>query len=121
MPKYYTLENAEEIYDNADIFSGGIILEEDEEHQIILDGPYIRIAELGIDIYPGQYLNYDEEEDEYFPDFTIYVFMDEGSFDVVYDEGYTSLFAAVHNFTRRQNYENSINSLKCEVLGLELA
>lgn len=120
MPKY-TLEIAEEIYDNADFYSGGIILEEDEDHQIILDGPFIRIAELGIDIYPGLYSNYDEEEKEYLPDFTIYLFMDEGSFDVVYDEGYTSLFAAVHNFMRRQGNENSVNLLKCEVLGLELA
>lgn len=96
------METIEDAYDAID-FVEGFLLEEDEEHQIWLDGPYIRVPVLDIDIYPGQYLQYDEEEQAYLSDFTIFVFMKLGTKEVLYDEGYTSLEAAIHNYRRINN------------------
>lgn len=98
----YTLETIEEAYDELEL-EDSFLLEEDDDHQIWLDGPFIRIEALQVDIYPGQYLVFDEEEGEYMPDFSIYVFMKIGTKQVVYDEGYTSFGAAVHNFIRRNS------------------
>lgn len=96
----YTIDTVEEGYDELEL-EEGFLLEKDEDHQIWLDGPFIRVPALNIDIYPGQYLQYDEDEDEFMPDFSIYVFMKLGTKEVVYDEGYTSFGAAVHNYSRR--------------------
>ena len=95
----------------------GFLLEEDEDHQIWLDGPFIRVPALNIDIYPGQYLQYDEDEQEFMPDFSIYVFMKLGTKEVVYDEGYTSFGAAVHNYSRRniEHQELNVTTLQYEL------
>lgn len=63
-----------------------------------LDWPFIRVPALAIDIYPGQYLLYDEEDNDYYADFVIYVFMKLVTKEIVYDEGYTSFGTDVHNY-----------------------
>lgn len=110
----YTLDTIEEAYDDLDL-TDSFLLEEDSDHQIWLDGAFIRIEQLEIDIYPGQYLVFDEEEQEYMPDFTIYVFMKRGTKEVVYDEGYTSFSAAVHNYSRMENEQIDVNKLVYEL------
>lgn len=92
------------------------LLEETEDHQIWLDGPFIRVKEMNIDIYPGQYLQYDETEEDYLPDFAIYVFMEQNTRNVLYDEGYTSFEAAIYNYARIIGIEENINSLSFELL-----
>ena len=104
----YTIDTVEEAYDELEL-EEGFLLEEDEDHQIWLDGPFIRVPALNIDIYPGQYLQYDEDEQEFMPDFSIYVFMKLGTKEVVYDEGYTSFGAAVHNYSRMHAEYEQIN------------
>ncbi|WP_341323469.1 hypothetical protein NSQ62_08320 [Solibacillus sp. FSL H8-0523] len=114
----YTLENIEDALsdvlceNNIDV----ILLEDELDHQIWLDGACIRIPELEIDIYSGAYYHFSEEEQEYNADFTIYVFMDLGTRDVIYDEGYTSLGAAVNNFLRGEYNSEKLLSLACEII-----
>lgn len=112
----YNLETVEEAYDELEP-EDGFLLEEDEDHQIWLDSSFIRVLELDIDIYPGQYLQYDESENDYYADFSIYVFMKMSTKDVVYDEGYTSFGAAVHNYSQMNDKYNelNVNELKYEL------
>ena len=112
----YTIDTVEEAYDELEM-EEGFLLEEDEDHQIWLDGPFIRVPALNIDIYPGQYLQYDEDEEDFFPDFSIYIFMKLGTKEVAYDEGYTSFSAAVHNYSRMSagNSDLNINELQFEL------
>lgn len=104
----YNLEAIEEAYHELEL-EDGFMLEEDEDHQIWLDGPFFRVPALIIDIYPGQYLQYDEDEEEFMPDFLIYVFMKLGTKEGVYDEGYTSFGAAVHNYSIMHAELNKLN------------
>lgn len=93
------------------------LLEEDADHQIWLDGPFIRVPQLKIDVYTGQYLVFDEDEEDYMPDFSIYVFMKLGTKEVVYDEGNSNLGAALNNYSRRyKEFEN----VQISQLALEL-
>ena len=52
---FYTIDTIEEAYDELEL-EEGFLLEKDGDHQIWLDGPFIRVPALNIDIYPGQYL-----------------------------------------------------------------
>lgn len=114
--KSFTLENVEEAFEEIEI-EDSFLLEEDETHQIWLDTTFIRVHELNIDIYFGQYLNYDEDEQDYYPDFSIYVFKELGSNTVLYDEGYSSFHADVHNFTRANfpDFSKNILNLTCTI------
>lgn len=69
------------------------------------------MPQLNVDIYPGQYLVFDENEGAFMPDFLINVFMKLGTKEVVYDEGYTSFGAAVHNYSRIENEQIVVNKL----------
>lgn len=99
----YTIDPVEEAYDELkleEIF----LLEEVKDHQVWLDGSFIRVTSLNIDIYPRKYLQYDKEE--YLTDFLIYLFIKLGTKEVVYDEDYTSFSAVLHNYNRMyQQYE----------------
>ena len=111
--KTYTLDEAEEQLD--ELLPDNVLWEDYETHQIWLDGPCIRIPELNVDIYPGVYCQFDEEENEFVPDFSIYVFMELGTKEYVYDEGYTSLGAAIHNYANRIGVTCDVYSLECEL------
>ena len=113
--KQYTLDEVDEVMDDVIGFSDPILWEDYDTHQIWLDGPCIRIPELEIDIYSGVYCYYDEEENEYIGDFTIYVFMEMETMEYLYDEGYTSIEAAIHNYAHRNGITCDVYALKCEI------
>ena len=100
----------------AELDAVGQVIEQSKEHRTCVDGPFLRIAALGVDVHPGTVDNFDEDEQDYIPDFTNYTFTDLGTTEVVYSEGYSSLGAALHNYSRLINLEISIDDLDVEVV-----
>lgn len=70
-----------------------------EISKIIVDGSFIYIKELGVNIHSALCCNYDEAEQEYVPDHSLYIFFDAIKNDLIYDEGVTCLEAAISNFS----------------------
>lgn len=61
-------------------------MEGKEDYQIVISGWWVQIPELGIQLYEGTYCNFDENEQEYMPDFSITVIKEEGEADWIYYE-----------------------------------
>ena len=71
------LHEAEEIISEMDLCHvPDDIMESEEDYRIVISGFRVYIPELGICIHEGVFCNYDEEEKEYLPDFSITVIMD---------------------------------------------
>ena len=71
------LHEAEEIISEMDLCHvPDDIMESEEDYRIVISGFRMYIPELGICIHEGVFCNYDEEEKEYLPDFSITVIMD---------------------------------------------
>lgn len=117
MQKQFTIEEVDEkLVDIIDDQEAILFEEESDSHQIWLTNVFIRIPEIRVDIYEGEYCQYDEEESSYNADFTIYIFKELGTDAVVYSEGYSSLTAAVTNYCSQNNLKISIDSLKCNLI-----
>ena len=113
MTNYYTIEEIENV--TSEIDNEGFIFEESEQHQIVLDSNYIHIKELGVDVYQGSYLLQDEEND-FYDDYTIFIFMETGTMNKVYEEGYTSLVAAITNYCHFNQKKVNTDTLKVELI-----
>lgn len=111
-----TLMSIEDRYCELELDDASL-LERTSNYEIWLDGPFIRIKELNVDIYPGVYCQYDELEDAYVPDFTIHVFRKIGTKEIVYDEGYSNIYAAINNYAKLINIAlQPIEQLKCKLI-----
>lgn len=112
--KYENLDEMLEEFYELDV-DDNFLLEETEDHQIWLDGPFIRILDLDVDVYMGQYLVH-REDDIYEADFEIYVFMKLGTREVVYDEGYSSLQSAIHNYCNLIGEKTDLEKMYLELV-----
>ncbi|MBF4500218.1 hypothetical protein IRY55_02485 [Savagea sp. SN6] len=97
-----------ELEESTDSF----LFEESEQHQILLGSNFIRVPELEVDIYQGSYLIFNEEEGEFYDDFSIFVFMETGTKKAVYDEGYTGLTGAITNYCHAKSKKVNFDNLK---------
>ena len=111
-----TLMSIEDIYCSLEL-DEAFLLEATCHYEIWLDGPFIRIQELDVDIYPGVYCQYDETDDDFIPDFTIHIFKRLGTNEVVYDEGCSTLYCAINNYIQLCNKKiASFEQLPCEII-----
>lgn len=113
----YTLDEIEDAFIEASEDTDSTLMEEEPgSHQIITSDTFIRIPELNIDIYEGNYCQWNEKEAIYYADFTIYIFKEIGTNNVVYDEGYSSLISALTNYCSINNIEHSMDELDYQII-----
>ena len=113
----YSLDMAEEVLlENIDEVDSTLLEEEAESHQIWTNNAYIRIKEISVDIYEGDYCRYDEEDDNYMADFTIYIFKEMGTLPLFIVKDIVAYMAAVTNYCTQNDIEIKIDELKCEVV-----
>lgn len=62
------------------------MMEDDAEYRIIRSGWWVYIPELALCLHEGIFLNYEEEEQAYMPDFCITVIRENGQDDWLYYE-----------------------------------
>lgn len=62
------------------------LMEEDTEYRIIRSGWWVYIPELALCLHEGVFLNFEEEEQEYMPDFCITVIRENGQEGWLYYE-----------------------------------
>ena len=71
------LRDAEEIISGMDLFHvADDIMESEADYRIVISGWWVHIPELNINLHEGVFCNYDEEEKEYLPDFSLTVIME---------------------------------------------
>ncbi len=74
------LHEAEEIISEMDLFHvPDDVMESEEDYRIVISGWWVYIPELNINLHEGVFCNYDEEEKEYLPDFSLTVIMEADS------------------------------------------
>lgn len=74
------LHEAEEIISEMDLYHvADDIMESEEDYRIVISGWWVHIPELNINLHEGVFCNYDEEEKEYLPDFSLTVIMEADS------------------------------------------
>jgi hypothetical protein len=113
----YPLDTAKKLLlENIETVNSTLLEEEIKSHQIWINDGYIRISEIDVDIYEGEYCQYDTKEDNYMADFSIYIFKEIGTDTVVYSEGYSSLTTAIANYCTQNDIQINIDNLKCEVI-----
>jgi hypothetical protein len=90
------------------------IIEEDDEHQLWQCMDYIYVPELNIKIHNCLYCSAQKDEETgeitYEGDFTGWIFRDSVSNKIVYNEGYSSLCAAISN-----GFNGNFNTLRCDI------
>lgn len=52
------------------------IMESEEDYRIVISGWWVHTPELNMNLHEGVFCNYDEEEKEYLPDFSLTVIME---------------------------------------------
>lgn len=71
------LHEVEEIIEKIDLFYvADDIMESEDDYQIVISGWWVHIPELNINLHEGVFCNYDEDEKEYLPDFSLTVIME---------------------------------------------
>lgn len=90
-----------------------VVEEEPEEYQILQDGWWVEIPELSLCLYDGVFLNYDEEEQEYFADFSITIIREQGQ-DGFYFEQDGMLISLANYLSGKQSIENLLE-LECVI------
>ena len=76
----WRLHEAEEIISEMDLYHvADDIMESEDDYQIVISGWWVHIPELNINLHEGVFCNYDEEEKEYLPDFSLTVIMEADS------------------------------------------
>ena len=74
------LHEAEEIVSEMDLcYVADDLMESVEDYRIVISGWWVHIPELNLNLHEGVFCNYDENEKEYLPDFSITVLMEAGS------------------------------------------
>lgn len=71
------IRQVEEIISEIDLsYVADDVVETEEDYQIVVSGWWIFIPELHINVHEGVFCNYDENEKEYLPDFSITIIME---------------------------------------------
>ena len=82
-------------------FQGGgiekLIPQDDDECQLWESPNYIHVPGLGVKIHDFMCCN-KNEDGEYDADWSGWTFRDDKTNEILYDEGYSSFYAAIHNF-----------------------
>lgn len=88
--------------DDDEFRGGGIeeLIQEDEECQLWQSPNYIHVPELGVKIHDFVCCNRNDDG-EYDEDWSGWIFRDDKTNEIMYDEGYSSFYAAVYNFSKR--------------------
>lgn len=93
--------------------SGYFLLEQDEEHQELLEENYVYIPSLGLDIHVGIWESWNEESEGFEADFDYYHFRDSDTKESIYTEQRSSLITCIHNYTGLSLEE--IENMGCEI------
>lgn len=71
------VRQVEEIINEIDLsYVAGDVVETEEDYQIVIAGWWIFIPEFHINVHEGVFCNYDENEKECLPDFSITIIME---------------------------------------------
>lgn len=71
------LREAEELVSEMDLVDvADDIMESEEGYLIVVSGWWVHISALGINLHKGVFCNYDENEKEYLPDFSLTAIME---------------------------------------------
>lgn len=66
---------------------------------VLLNKTFVHINELGVNIHEGIHCEYNEDAQECFPDFSVYIFFRHDTNEFLYAEGGSSLEVAISNYT----------------------
>lgn len=91
------------------------LFEIDDFHEIYLEKLYIHIPMLGIKIHEFIYCIKQDGAEEFEADYDGWMFFDSDTNELLYDEGYSSLEAAISNGFSKQIAQLNIEELPCEV------
>lgn len=87
MKQRYRLGEVEDIIGEMELYDiPDDLLESEEDYQIVISGWWVHIPQLGYHLHEGVFLNYDEDEQAYLPDFSITVVKEEGEAGWLYYE-----------------------------------
>lgn len=114
-----TIDGAEELlYEDHENVGEGFTIATScgEDSKIFIDPAFIRIPSLKLDVYEGDFCNYNAEEDCWDADFSTYVFYEEGDRETpLYDEN-SSLAVCISNYLNGLVLTMAeIYALDCEV------
>lgn len=113
------LREVEEIINEIDLsYVADDVVETEDDYQIVVSGWWIFIPELQINVHEGVFCNYDENEKEYLPDFSITIIMEadkenrEGKWIYYEQDGFEITLA--NYFSGKMDME-AISELSCSI------
>lgn len=89
-----------------------VVEEEAGEYRIIREGWWIEIPELNLCLHEGVFLNFDEEEQEYLPDFSITIIRETGQDGWLYFEQ-DGMIVSLANFMSGRMCMEELWNLEC--------
>lgn len=89
-----------------------IIQEEEKEYQISREGWWVEIPSLSLCLHEGVFLVYDEEEQEYLPDFSITIIRETGQEGWLYFEQ-DGMLVSLANFMAGKCSMEEIQNMEC--------
>ena len=89
-----------------------VVEEEAGEYQIIREGWWIEIPELHLCLHEGEFLTFDEEEQEYLPDFSITIIRETGQDGWLYFEQ-DCMIVSLANFMSGRMCMEELGDLEC--------
>ena len=104
-------EVAEAMEELLDVTSE-LVEEDTGEYRIIREGWWIEIPELNLCLHEGMYLNFDEEEQEYLPDFSIMIIRETGQEGWLYFEQ-DGMIVSLANFMLGRMDIEELGALDC--------
>lgn len=112
----YLLGNVEEAIYEMELDEEAEIIEMEDDYQIIVSGWYVYIPDLSLKFRAGVVSNWDEEEQEYLPDFAVTVIYEEDSegSDYLYYEQDEMIISLANWLNARVPLEE-IQKLQCEL------
>lgn len=106
-------ESSDEYYEN----NMETVLEEcsDEESKLYYDSHYIVVPELNIRLHAGIMCNYDEDENNFMPDFSVTVIFDATTGKYLYweQDGY---LISVYNYYGSKYPMDKLGNMDCELV-----
>jgi hypothetical protein len=87
-----------------------VLFQKDKDHEIWMYKGYIHVLNLGLKVHDIIFCNRIEEFEDYDEEFSGWMFFDDKTDELTYEESYTSLGAAILN-----GFHRKTEGMKCDV------
>lgn len=106
------IRELDEFLETIESIGDFFVLDEDEEHREVVEGDYVYIPKLGINIHVAYWEYREDKDNEFETDFDYYVFFCAATNEYIYSEQGSAFVVCIHNFAGLE--WDQIMELECQ-------